>query len=179
MSNSYIREEGAYYIYRALLSGNPNECSPDGEPPKPLLLIAVIVGHNYNKIVIPFRDDKGARRLLTALGIFTVMYFLTLLSLRIWLAQFPLLELTDELDDKIVKITYYQSKALIRLENGYRLSISPSSNYNYKPYELNKFVQKGDRLFKRGHMDTLNIIRNDSVYTFLIGDDLNEDLQRQ
>jgi hypothetical protein len=60
MSNSYIREDGTFYIYRALYSGNPPSssafsklaadkglrragtysCSPGGEPSNPLLLIA-------------------------------------------------------------------------------------------------------------------------------------------
>lgn len=51
--------------------------------------------------------------------------------------------------------------------------LTPTRNYNYKPYDLDDFIQGGDSVYKPSSNDTLYIFRNNKRYFFIINEVIN------
>jgi hypothetical protein len=54
------------------------------------------------------------------------------------------------------------------LESEKKYTIPFARNYGYSPYDLNRFLRKGDAIEKRTGTDTLTVIRDDQVFVFLL-----------
>ncbi len=131
--------------------------------------------------MIPFNDTKEIRKLVILLLVgFPLGAFIMIKSLQYWWNQYPKVELTDEINNKIVDITPYQSTAMLKLDDGRQLTFFGSRNYKLQPYNLNEFLKKGDILTKKANSDTIKIYRTGSEYIFIhnkvLFPELREDL---
>lgn len=129
--------------------------------------------------MIPFKDTKEIKKLVILLMVgFPLLTFIMIKCLGYWWDQYPNVELTDEINNKLMDITPYQSTAMLKLDDGRQLSFSGSRNYKLQPYNLNEFLKRGDILTKKVNSDTIKIYRSGSEYIFVHKKNLYPELRK-
>lgn len=82
----------------------------------------------------------------------------------------------DQIESSVVRVWDHRGATHIILNSGEHFWIPHSRNYEYRPTQLSDFIQVSDFIVKKTNSDTLQISRNSNVYTFVIGEFLNEHL---
>ena len=123
-------------------------------------------------------DEKKWKFFLSLMIAGLLVCVIALIAFNFWLDDgYPTLVESDEIDGRVSDVSQYQSVALIKLTDGKSLKLMPARNYEYNPYNLNYFIEEGDLLRKKSGSDTLLIERNDVIYVFVVGQNINVDLR--
>jgi hypothetical protein len=80
----------------------------------------------------------------------------------------------DSLNGILIDFFHTRGCTYVTLNNGKKISIPASRNGLYRNNFIGDFLNKGDRLYKRQHSDTLIIERDSKYYYFLVGRIINE-----
>jgi len=112
------------------------------------------------------------------IGGFVISVLTGTIALKYWWSRYPVIQRSDRLDNEIGELKAYQSSALVTLDDGRKITLPSSRNYEYAPHDLNELLKEGDYLIKHPDSDTLVIIRNKTQYTYVIGLFLNEEKRK-
>lgn len=112
--------------------------------------------------------------------IFTLVFLLLSVLIFYFIDNYPyhnsgvIVEYDTEISGIISYATNNRGEISLRLkrpEKKYFLMVT--SNYDYKPSDLNVFVQNGDSVYKPAFCDTLYIFRSNKKYYFIINEEIN------
>gem|GEM_PF-2818130 len=71
----------------------------------------------------------------------------------------------------------FKGTSNIETLSGKKIWIDDASNFNYRPFDLYKFLQIGDTIIKHHDSDTLYIHRNKKEYYFVLKKNVGKDTQ--
>jgi hypothetical protein len=112
------------------------------------------------------------------LGILCVLIFMVVVT---WMTisneqtnrLYPRIVIDDGIRDKIAFIKIEKGNARVSFEGRIKRTIYFARNCQYEPSDLPFFIKSGDSLRKQAGSDTIRILRNDDVFLFINGDDIN------
>jgi|SRR5690606_16714029 hypothetical protein len=80
----------------------------------------------------------------------------------------------DSLDGVVTKVFETRGWTYVTFRNATKISIPTSRNGLYEENFIGDFLKVGDQLYKRPKSDTLEVMRGNEKYYFLIGKIINE-----
>jgi hypothetical protein len=83
--------------------------------------------------------------------------------------KYPTINFQSEISGEVNKIRINRG-IFIELKDGRKFSLPSSENFKYEPYSISRFIVRGDYLLKHASTDTINIIRNEVMYFFILGE---------
>ena len=116
-----------------------------------------------------FKDNKFMKYFIV--GLFFLALGFAALFEAISTENYTEIKLSQSLNNEVDQLKKHKSWILIDLKgkpNG--ISIRESSNYQYEPKQLSKFLQLGDTIIKHKCSDTLIIKNNKGKFKFIIED---------
>ncbi len=105
--------------------------------------------------------------------------FILLLGLGLLVIEFnknmtyELIEKKSSLKNQIVKIKPSHGSCYIELEDGRKVLIPQSKNYDYSPVGICEIASVGDSIIKYINNDTMHLIKGNNKYVFKTGSALN------
>jgi len=82
--------------------------------------------------------------------------------------EYPRLNFSDEIDERVSSVLVERSFARVRFESGLSRTIYFAINDYYQPRDLPFFVRVGDTFQKKVDNDSVIIIRNDKAFVFVL-----------
>ena len=110
--------------------------------------------------------------------IFLIVIYLAIRSERKTIKhykEYKELTIEDSVDSKIKQFEIVKGGvSLIKLENGSKIWIPYSKNYDYNPNEFIKVLEVNDSIVKKTGTDTMMLYKDCDYYVFRIGHYLNK-----
>ncbi|MFZ5430469.1 MAG: hypothetical protein ACOZDD_09565 [Bacteroidota bacterium] len=106
--------------------------------------------------------------LILVFGFIVLVVFGIKLQKKIW-NKYPTINFQSEIRGEVTKIRINRG-IFIELMDGRKFSLPSSDNLRYEPYSISRFIVRGDTILKHASNDTINIIRNEEKYFFILGE---------
>lgn len=113
-----------------------------------LIALIIIIGVFY--LILPFKIQKGI------------------------IENHPRIEYKDEVSGTVKTVKLNRGTIYFELNNMKKFSTTVTRNYDYSPYDIEKFVLCGDSIYKPHNSDTMYVFRNTNKYFFILGKLINE-----